>query len=80
MQLQNTTSTQDRILGQCEEFGGKSAEAAQIAQSLDERLQETKEELAETRADLSQANSEIKALKERINELEGELAEATQRE
>ena len=38
MRLNNTTPSQDSILTECDSFGGKAAEAVEIAKDLDNQL------------------------------------------
>ena len=38
MRLQHTSGDQDSILTDCESFGGKAAEAAEVAEALDNQL------------------------------------------
>ena len=40
MACSNTTAQQDHVLSACEDFGGKAAEAAEIAEELDGKLSE----------------------------------------
>ena len=47
MRLSNCSSSQDEILTECEEFGGKAAEAAEIAEELNTKLDEANAEIEE---------------------------------
>lgn len=56
MRTQNLTSDQDSTLTDCEDFGGKAGEAAEMVKELDGKL--------------SEAKDEIEQLKEQVKELE----------
>lgn len=52
MRLQHTTADQDKILSICEDFGGRAAEAAEIAAELDDKLDKAHERIKELELEL----------------------------
>ena len=58
MRLSNCDAAQDAILTECEAFGGKAAEAAEIADILNAKIEE--------------AEAEIEELKTKVKELENQ--------
>lgn len=67
MNLQHTTTGEDKTLSACEDFGGDAAICAEIAERLDGMITEVKSERDE-------ALQEVESLKLRIAELERELS------
>ena len=57
MRLRNCNGGQDAILTECESFGGKAAEAAEVAEDLDSQLVEALDRIAE----LEKENEQLKA-------------------
>ena len=66
MALKHTTTAQDAILDDCESFGGKAAEAVEVAQDLDRQLIEADDKIETFR-------SEIDSLTNKVAELEAQL-------
>jgi len=69
MKLQNTTTTQDATLTECEAFGGKAAEAAEIAQDLDNKLNEANAKIESLRAEVDRLTNREAELELQIRDL-----------
>ena len=64
MRLKNTSPSQDNILSECEAFGGKAAEGAEVAQELDNLLSIAVEKTNELDSTIKELTKEIDGLKE----------------
>ena len=63
----NTTATEDRILSQCEDFGGLAETASEITARLDMVITIQAEEMTDLEVKLNAALNELAAIEEDVN-------------
>jgi len=68
----NATTEQDRILQDCQDFGGKAADAAEIALELDDKLSGEMNITELLKQEIRELNSQIGVLEAKINQLENQ--------
>jgi len=69
MKLKHCSGSQDATLTVCEAFGGKAAEAAEIAQDLDNQLNEADEKNENLRGEIDSLTAKIDELEQQIRDL-----------
>ena len=69
MRLQHTSPSQDAILADCEKFGGKAAEAAEIAEELDNQLIEADDKIETLRSEVDALTAKVEELERQIRDL-----------
>ena len=69
MKLQHCSGSQDDILTTCESFGGKAAEAAEIAEELDKQLIAADDKIETLRSEVDSLTSKVDELEQQIRDL-----------
>jgi polyhydroxyalkanoate synthesis regulator phasin len=69
MNLKHCSTSQDNTLTACESFGGKAAEAAEIAQDLDNQLIEADDKIETLRGEVDSLTAKIDELEHQIRDL-----------